>query len=98
MGRGCINDIKQFIDMSKIKETIELKPNHGCTRGARDEELISRGHECPECNGNGYHWVDDPDPAAHGCVKEPCSICNGSGKVAAFVTVHWQASEGRSKV
>lgn len=84
--------------MSKIKETIELKPDHACTRGARDERLVSSGHECPECHGNGFHWAEGPDPCSHGSIKEPCSVCKGTGKVDAVVTVHWQASEGKSKV
>lgn len=79
--------------MSKTKEIIELKPNHACTRGKRDERLISRGYTCPECDGNGWHWVEDPDPCSHGHIQKPCSVCNGTGKVDAIVTVHWVASE-----
>lgn len=84
--------------MSKIKETIELNANHGYVRGARDEQLVSRGHACPVCHGNGFHWGEDPDPCSHERLKVPCSVCNGTGTVDAVVTIHWQASEGRSKV
>ena len=80
--------------MSKISEILELKPDHGCTRGGRAEELLSKGHTCPECHGNGWHWEMDGKDS----VKVPCSICNGTGMVDAVVTIHWEASEGRSKV
>lgn len=80
--------------MSKITELLELRPDHGCTRGGRDERLISKGHQCPECYGNGWHWAEE----GKDYVKDPCSVCNGTGMVDAVVTVHWQASEGRSKV
>lgn len=80
--------------MSKIKEMIELKPDHGCTNGGRDERLISRGYDCPECCGNGWHWEEKGKDYE----KTPCHVCKGTGKVDAVVTVHWQASEGKSKV
>lgn len=73
---------------------IELKPNHGCTNGGRDERLISRGYDCPECCGNGWHWEEKGKDYE----KAPCHVCKGTGKVDAVVTVHWQASEGKSKV
>ena len=80
--------------MSKISEILELKPDHGCTRGGRDEELLSKGHTCPECHGNGWHYtVGEKDRW-----REACSICNGTGMVDAVVTIHWQASKGKSKV
>lgn len=80
--------------MSKIREILELKPDHGCTNGRRDEQFVSKGYDCPECNGNGWHWAED----GKDYVKAPCHVCKGTGKVDAVVTVHWQASEGRSKV
>lgn len=80
--------------MSKIRELLELKPDHGCTNGRRDERLVSKGYDCPECYGNGYHWAEKGKDS----IKEACHVCNGTGKVDAVVTVHWQASEGRSKV
>lgn len=80
--------------MSKIREFLELKPDHGHTNGRRDERLISKGYDCPECYGNGYHWAKN----GKDCIKEACHVCNGTGKVDAVVTIHWQASEGRNKV
>lgn len=80
--------------MSKIKETIELKPDHGCTRGSHDERLVSKGYECPECHGNGWHWKGD----GKDYFKDPCDVCNGTGMVDAVITVHWQASDYKSKV
>ena len=80
--------------MSKIEEIIKLKPDHGCTNGRRDERLVSKGFDCPECYGNGWHWAEE----GKDWIKEACHVCNGTGKVDAVVTIHWQASEGRSKV
>lgn len=80
--------------MSEIREILQLKPNHGCLPGGRDERLVSRGHDCPECHGNGWHFrVAEKDD-----IREACSVCHGTGKVDAIITIHWQASEGGSKV
>ena len=42
--------------MSKVDRMIELKPlSHGDTR----ETLVSVGHRCEYCQGNGYFWGVD---------------------------------------
>ncbi|MBR1463470.1 MAG: hypothetical protein IJ604_08895 [Prevotella sp.] len=81
--------------MSEIRETIELRAPKSINWKA-EERLISRGHCCPECHGNGWFWGMDPQDIDS--IKAPCRTCNGTGKVDAVVTVHWQASEGKPKV
>ena len=57
--------------MSKVNRMIELKPDRtGDTR----EVLVSVGHRCEYCQGNGYFWGVDKI-GMH--VKTPCPICQG---------------------
>ena len=41
---------------------------------------------CPHCSGNGWNWsLLEGDP-----IKKICSHCNGSGRLKAKVTIHWE--------
>ena len=57
------------------------------------ESLESRGHSCPYCQGNGFHWQEDEYQERH---KKECPICKGSGRLNAVVTIEWK--EGESKM
>ena len=72
---------------------IELMPP-AVFREARPERFTVTGFACPECSGNGWYWKGDGKDYE----KASCHTCNGTGTVDAVVTIHWKASEGRSKV
>lgn len=84
--------------MSRKEEIIRLQPYNSNLRNGRDEQMESKGYDCPVCLGNGWFWAEDPDPCCHDTVKRECRCCNGTGKVDAEITIHWKPSEGRSKV
>lgn len=74
--------------MSRVKRNIELvHPSH--MRKPGKELLVSAGHVCSYCQGNGWFWGKDD---AGEEVKIPCPMCGGSGEVDAVVTVEWKAS------
>lgn len=68
--------------MSKVDRMIELKPlSHGDTR----ETLVSVGHRCEYCQGNGYFWgVDELGKN----VKKPCPYARGSKNLMPSSTSH----------
>ena len=63
-------------------------------RTQRPEHFNVEGFTCPECSGNGWHWKGDGKDYE----KDPCRVCNGTGRVDAVVTIHWKASERRAKL
>lgn len=52
--------------------------------------IESRGHSCPYCQGNGYHWQEDEWQERY---KKECPICKGSGRLDAVITIEWKAEE-----
>ena len=54
------------------------------------DHIESRGHKCPCCQGNGYHWQEDEWQERY---KKECPICKGSGRLDAVITVEWKAEE-----
>ena len=73
--------------MSITRRQIELKAP---SMNKPDETLVSTGHRCEYCQGNGYFWSEqdnDPDP-----IKTPCPMCNGKGMLDAIVTIKWKPS------
>ena len=75
--------------MSKIKQMIEIEPSRLTPGGKMAEVMESKGHKCPYCQGNGYFWKEDDCGEPY---KDKCSMCGGSGKLDAVVTVEWKAS------
>lgn len=70
--------------MSKVDRMIELKPDRtGDTR----EVLVSVGHRCEYCQGNGYFWGVDKI-GKH--VKTPCPICQGKKELDAVIGIQWK--------
>ncbi|MBR6287613.1 MAG: hypothetical protein IKR18_11680 [Bacteroidaceae bacterium] len=70
--------------MSTLNKVIELKPMKG---EETREALVSAGHECPKCHGNGWYWHGELREMA----KHDCERCNGTGRVKAIVTIKWIA-------
>lgn len=57
--------------------------------GNMKETIISNGHLCGYCHGNGFFWSEELRER----VKTPCPVCNGSGKLDAVITVDWKPSK-----
>lgn len=72
--------------MSKIDRMLELIPPRTKTAS---ERLVSKGHLCGYCQGNGFFWTDRFGES----VKTPCPICRGKKAVDAVVTIEWIASD-----
>lgn len=70
--------------MSKVNRMIELKPDFtGDTR----EILVSVGHRCEYCQGNGYFWGTDKMGKS---VKVPCRVCQGKQELDAVICITWK--------
>lgn len=75
--------------MSKVHKMIELEPPGF---DLRKELLVSPGHRCGYCKGNGWFWDTDP----HGeDIQKPCPACGGSGEMDAVVTIEWKPSKAK---
>lgn len=51
------------------------------------EQVVSENHFCNRCQGNGFFWSHN---SYNEPVKEPCSMCGGSGVLDAVVTIEWK--------
>lgn len=72
--------------MSKQVREVELVPP---SRHQNKEMIVSKGHNCGYCQGNGWFWGRDEFGDS---IKNPCPICEGSGMVDALVTIEWKPS------
>lgn len=70
--------------MSQMRRMAELKPP---THGMKEETLVSVGHRCEYCQGNGWFW--GMDEFGQG-VKKRCPVCEGKGELDAVITIKWQ--------
>ena len=50
------------------------------------EQVVSKGHTCGYCHGNGWFWGVDE---FRDRVKNTCPLCEGSGMI---VTIEWKPS------
>lgn len=73
--------------MSKIVRQIELRPP---SVKATEERIVSKGHKCEYCHGNGYFVGCN---RAGQSENDPCPICGGSGKVDAVINIEWRAAK-----
>lgn len=73
--------------MSKKKTMIEVCPGKLYPGGPMRELLMSSGHTCSYCHGNGYFWGHDELGHPE---KSDCPVCGGSGELTAMVTVEWK--------
>ena len=69
--------------MSRVKRMVELQP----LRHSSNETLVSVGHLCEYCQGNGWFWGADERGMG---VKETCPRCNGNGEFDAIIKIAWQ--------
>ena len=76
--------------MSKERRMIEITPGRMSPGGRMTDRIESRGHSCPYCQGNGYHWQEDEWRERY---KQECPICKGSGRLNAVVTIEWKAGD-----
>lgn len=76
--------------MSKERRIIEIAPGLMSPGGRMKERIESRGHSCPYCQGNGYHWQEDEWQERY---KQECRICKGSGLLDAEVRISWRAGK-----
>ena len=51
------------------------------------EQVVSQNHFCNRCQGNGFFWSHN---SYNEPVKEPCSMCGGTGVLDAVVTIEWK--------
>ena len=82
--------------MSRKRQMIELSAP-SVMREHRPERFTVTGFTCPDCNGNGWGWRQDPDAEdgdRSGWAKVSCPTCGGTGEVDAEVTVNWRKQKG----
>ena len=72
--------------MSRILKQLELVTPSFMSKGRNREMLVSPGHKCGYCQGNGWFWGEEH----HESVKVNCPVCGGSGQLDAIVTVDWK--------
>lgn len=78
--------------MSRKLKYVELCPPGYMRTGRPNKEvLVSNGHVCNYCQGNGWFWGDDEN--THERIKKDCPVCGGSGQLDAVVTVEWKAAK-----
>ena len=63
-----------------------VRLNQECKTVAK-EQVVSENHFCNKCQGNGYFWTHN---SYNEPVKEPCSMCGGTGVLDAVVTIEWK--------
>lgn len=74
--------------MSNARRMIELKaPTFQKKDNKCNETLVSVGHKCEYCQGNGYFWTED---GTGDYKKKPCPVCGGKGMLDAVITIKWQ--------
>ena len=76
--------------MSKERRMIEIMPGLMSPGGRMVDRIESRGHSCPYCQGNGYHWQEDVWGERY---KQECPICKGSGKLDAVIIIEWKSGD-----
>lgn len=59
--------------------------------GGLEEHIVSRGHTCRYCHGQGGFLGDRSSP--NGSEWKICPVCEGSGKMDAEVTIKWKPSK-----
>ena len=63
-----------------------VRLNKDCKTVAK-EQVVSENHFCNRCQGNGFFWSHN---SYNEPVKEPCSMCGGTGVLDAVVTIEWK--------
>ena len=77
--------------MSELNHYISLRHRGGVLDHPGVKELIvSPGHKCGCCHGNGWFWGVGDDGQS---LKRSCAMCGGSGELTALVSIEWQRSK-----
>lgn len=76
-------------NMSRIRAKVELEPPFRMNRGKNREVMVSAGHKCGYCQGNGWTWKAGAHPPGE-AEREECPVCDGTGQLDAVVTVDWR--------
>lgn len=76
-------------NMSVKNDIIKVTPPAFVGVGNLKETIISTGHLCRYCHGNGSFWGEELRER----VKKDCPVCNGSGKLDAVITIEWKPSK-----
>lgn len=71
--------------MSKKQQYILISPPM-FLESNNQERIISQGHRCSNCSGNGWFIDDD----LNGQYKTKCPVCKGTGKLNAEITIVWE--------
>lgn len=79
--------------MSVKNAFIKITPSEFIGVGNMKETIISNGHSCRYCHGNGFFWGEQLRER----VKKNCPVCNGSGKLDAVITIEWKQSNNRQE-
>lgn len=69
---------------TSIAGIVRLNKNY---KTVAKEQVVSENHFCNRCQGNGYFWSHN---SYNEPVKEPCSMCGGTGELDAVVTIEWK--------
>lgn len=72
------------MNMSKTKQVLELSSPSMKTKHERLTGLVQ---QCNYCCGYGWFWSRD---GAYNSVKEPCPMCEGTGKMQPVITIEWK--------
>ena len=70
--------------MSKTKQVLELSSP---SMKSRHESFTGLAQQCNYCCGNGWFWRRD---GTYDSVKEPCPMCEGTGKLQPVITIEWR--------
>ena len=76
--------------MSELNHYIGLRHRRELARPGMKELIVSPGHKCECCQGNGWFWGVGEDGQS---VKRSCMMCGGSGELTALVRIEWQRSK-----
>ena len=75
--------------MSKKVNNLLIQPPLFLKEAAREQEIF-HGMKCTHCHGNGFFWQNN----AYGeREKIPCTVCKGTKRLKAVVTIEWQADD-----
>lgn len=71
--------------MSRVNNTITISPPD-LMLSLTKEEIISTGHKCPYCKGQGFFRGDDEKGE---WVAHDCPLCKGEKELDAIITIEW---------
>lgn len=78
--------------MSEYNHVIRITPPLLIGPGNKQETILSPGHMCTFCHGNGSFWSE----MGHtGEGKKICPVCNGSGELYATIRIEWNPGIGK---